>query len=344
MSASVKKIMWEEYNYTGPVGSRPYFVYTPSQYQPGTLVPLIVMLHGCTQTAADFALGTRMNLLADQQQCIVVYPQQVRKSQHFQCWNWYDLANQFRGSGEPAIIAGIVQEVVQNTAQWTIDSRRIYIAGISAGGATAITMGATYPDLFAAIGVQAGVEYQAATSARRALGVMRRGGPNPRYQAQAAFEAMGHHARVIPIIVFQGDKDRVVSVENAEQVLQQWMSTNAIIAPELESVDFKKPSSITPGQVPAGRAYTIFRWNDSRGRVLYEYWNVHGMGHAWSGGYSGGSFTDKQGPSATFAMYTFFMNHQLPRPPQEEAHEHDHSFWEKLRHVLGDLFKEKREE
>ena len=129
--------IWQQYTYNGSAGSRPYFVYTPANYQLGTIVPIIVMLHGCTQTPADFAAGTQMDQLADQKQFIVVYPQQTSTYNQEDCWNWFDPADQSRGSGEPAIIAGIVQTVEHSTAQWTIDSHRVYVAGLSAGAAMA---------------------------------------------------------------------------------------------------------------------------------------------------------------------------------------------------------------
>ena len=151
---------WQQYTYNGSAGSRPYFVYTPANYQVGTPAPMIVMLHGCSQTPADFAAGTQMDQLADQKQFIVVYPQQTSTYNQEACWNWFDPADQARGSGEPAIIAGIVQTVEQNTAQWTIDTHRVYVAGISAGAAMSVILGATYPDIFAALGVQSGLEYK----------------------------------------------------------------------------------------------------------------------------------------------------------------------------------------
>src|SRR5712691_10573249 len=161
---NAKNAGWQQYTYSGPSGNRPYFVYTPLKYQVGQAVPLVVMLHGCTQTAADFAAGAQMNQLAEQYNFIVVYPQQTNIANQYLCWNWFDPANQTRGSGEPAIIAGIVQAIEQNTSQWTIDTRRIYVAGLSAGAAMAVILGVTYPDIFAAIGVNTGFEYQAATT------------------------------------------------------------------------------------------------------------------------------------------------------------------------------------
>lgn len=188
----------EHYTSSSSAGSRPYFVYTPTSYQVGVAVPLLVMLHGCAQTAADFAAGTHMNQLAEQYGFIVVYPQQTPTYNSNLCWNWFTPSNQRRGRGEPASIAGIVQTIVQHTSQWTIDTNRIYVAGISAGAAMAVILGATYPDIFAAIGVHSGVEYQAATSLTRSIQIMQQGGPDPVLQGQRALDAMGRFSRRVP--------------------------------------------------------------------------------------------------------------------------------------------------
>ncbi len=319
--------MWQEYTYSGPVGSRPYFVYTPPDYQVGRAVPLVVMLHGCKQTAADFAAGTRMNQLADQHHFIVVYPQQSSAHNQNTCWNWFDRANQARGSGEPAIIAGIVQAVEQNTTQWTIDHRRIYVTGVSAGAVMAVILGVTYPDIFAAIGVHSGVEYQAATTLIKALKAEFHGGPNPVEQGQVAFAAMGAFARAVPTIVFHGTNDHIVNPVNGDQVVQQWMQTNFLASNGTYRADFDHPTSTTTKQIPGGRSYTMYTWNDNHGSEVQEYWKVNGMVHAWSGGSSSGSYTDPQGPDASQAMYTFFMKHAMDGA----------SFWGKLRLALKDL-------
>src|SRR6266480_2062593 len=154
----------EQYISGKSADNRPYMVYTPVHYQVGTVVPLVVMLHGCTQTAEDFAAGTQMNQLAEQYGFIVVYPQQTPKENRNRCWNWFTSSNQTRGRGEPASIAGVVHALVEQTSHWTIDTNRIYVAGISAGASMAVILGATYPDIFAAIGVHSGIEYQAATN------------------------------------------------------------------------------------------------------------------------------------------------------------------------------------
>ncbi|WP_376796427.1 PHB depolymerase family esterase [Thermogemmatispora sp.] len=302
---------FSQYTYNGPAGSRPYFVYTPANYQVGTPVPLIVMLHGCTQTPQDFAAGTQMNALADQDQFVVVYPQQTSSYNSLSCWNWFLPADQARGSGEPAIIAGIVQAVEQNTSQWTIDRNRVYVAGFSAGAAMAVILGATYPDVFAAIASASGLEYQAATSQSAATTAMMQGGPNPQQQGQAAYQAMGSAARVVPTIVFQGQSDYTVYPVNGDQVVEQWMTTDHLASNGSYNASFSSPSSSVSGQVAGGHSYTVQSWNDAQGNEIQEYWKINGMGHAWSGGSSSGSYTDPQGPSATNAIYSFFMQHPL---------------------------------
>ncbi len=304
--------LWQQYLYNGPAGSRTYFVYTPTHYQVGVAVPLVVMLHGCSQTATDFAAGTQMNQLADQYHFIVVYPQQASTSNPYLCWNWFYPANQSRGSGEPAIIAGIVQSIEQQTSQWTIDARRIYVAGISAGAAMAVTLGATYPDIFAAIGVHSGFEYQAATTPGDVVLASRYGGPSPVEQGQLAYETMGELARIVPTIVFHGTDDTFIDPINGDQVVQQWMQTDMLASNGTYQADFHHPTSTTTGQVPGGHAYTIYAWNDANGSEVQEYWRVDGMGHSWSGGSYNGSYSDPLGPNASLAMYTFFLNHALP--------------------------------
>ena len=321
---NAKNLGWQEYEYDGPTGRRPYFVYTPPGYQVGTAVPLIVMLHGCRQTAAVFAAGTQMNRLADQYNFIVVYPQQRSRHNRNTCWNWFNPANQSRGSGEPAIIAGIVQTIEQDAAQWTIDTRRIYVAGISAGAAMAVILGATYPDIFAAIGVHSGGEYQAAATLIGALKTMLQGGPNPVKQGQIAYAAMGIFARTVPIIVFHGTGDYIVNPVNGDQVVQQWMQTNNLASNGAYRADFNHPTSTTTGQVPDGHSYKRYRWHDHNGREIQEYWKVNGMGHGWSGGSSSGSYTDLQGPSASEAIYKFFMNHHIEKDRGQP------SFWRKV--------------
>lgn len=324
--------MWQEFSYYGPGGSRPYYVYTPDTYQVGTPVPLLVMLHGCTQKPEDLAHGTHMNGLAEAHNFIVLYPKQLKSHNGMLCWNWFQHSNQTHGTGEPALIAGIVQEVAQHTEQWTIDPARIYVAGISAGAAMAVILGATYPYLFAALGIHSGVEYRAASNRLNALLTMRRGGPDPAHHGQLAYQSMGHSPHVIPTIVFQGTRDRVVAPTNGEQVVQQWMVTNSLASNGIYTPDFRSPASIITGQVPGGYAYTVFTWKDNTGHDIQAYWLVEGLGHAWSGGHPPAAYTDPRGPDASQAMYDFFIQH--PAHVTEE-HKASLSFWEHLRNFIS---------
>ena len=327
--------MWQEFIYSGPTGSRPYFVYTPSTYRTGVAVPLVVMLHGCTQNAVDFALGTQMNSLAEQQNFIVVYPQQINAANQYLCWNWFTTSNQVRNSGESAIIAGIVQNMVQNTAQWTIDANRVYVAGLSAGAALAVILGVTYPDVFAALGIHSGLEYQAAINQNTALRANRNGGPNPRQQAIVAYEAMGSNARVVPTIVFHGSNDLVINPINGDQVVQQWMYTDIAASNGSYTADFNAPTTTITGQVPKGRSYITASWQDANGVEIQEYWKISGMGHAWSGGNYRGSYTDPQGPDATSAIYQFFMDHPLS---SNQLQVQQPSLWENVVSRVKDIF------
>ena len=307
----VENAMWQQYLYHDATGNHPYFVYTPSTYHRGTAVPLLVLLHGCTQKAADFAVGTGMNQLAEQYGFIVIYPQQKRTSNQTLCWNWYKSSHQFRDRGEPALIAHMVQAISENTSQWTIDSSRVYVVGASAGAAMAVILGATYPDIFAAIGVHSGVEYQAVTNIIGGLKLVLGGGPDPVKQGQKAFEAMGSYKRMVPTIVFQGTRDRIVPLINGDQVVQQWMQTNHLASQGLYVADFNNPTTTTSGQVPEGLAYTVSTWEDRTGKEVQQYWKIDGLAHAWSGGNPAVSYTDPRGPNASEVMYQFFMKHTM---------------------------------
>jgi poly(hydroxyalkanoate) depolymerase family esterase len=306
-----------QYTYSGAAGSRPYYVYTPAGYTPTQPAPLIVMLHGCTQNPVDFSRGTQMNTFADSKQFIVVYPWQTTAYQSIGCWHWDQAAHQSRGSGEPSIIAGITRTVMADSAHWNIDSTRVYVAGLSAGAAMSVVMGATYPDVYAAMGEAAGLEYKAVTNGNDGP-AQQFGGPDPVTQGKAAYAAMGSAARLLPVIVFQGLSDTTIYPINGDQVVQQWMQTD-MMASASYSAAFASPTVTTTGQVPgaSGHPYKFRQWNDQAANEVEEYWTVTGMGHAWSGGSTTGSFADPNGPSATQNMYAFFMAHPSspPAPP-----------------------------
>ena len=289
-------------NFTNSAGTRSYTGYVPSTYKQGTAMPLVVVLHGCTQTSDVMRQLTRFDQLAEAKGFIVVFPQQSSSANSQSCWNFFQDAHIHRGGGEPAMIAGITQWVQQN---YTVDPKRTYVTGLSAGGAMASVMGATYPDLFAAIGVGSGCEYDAGAACAGYQST------DPTTAAKAALTEMGSNARPLPVIDFQGDKDTTVPPVNADQLVQQW-TTTAAMASGASATAFSAPASTEDGQVPNGRSYTIKKYDDAGGNELVEYWTVHGMTHAWSGGCGCEQYSDPQGPDETAAMYAFFVNHPMP--------------------------------
>ncbi|WP_295999495.1 PHB depolymerase family esterase [Rugamonas sp.] len=270
--------------YRNHAGTRNYKLYIPSGYH-GQAMPLLVMLHGCTQDPDDFAAGTQMNAVAEEQQCFVVYPEQGKNANSSKCWNWFNAIDQQRGQGEPSLIAGIAQQVIDD---YPVNERQVYVAGLSAGGAMAVIVGTLYPDVFAAVGVHSGLPYASAQDLPSALMAMKRGaGPVP----QAPHSKGG-----LPIIVFHGDRDTTVHPRNGEDVMEQGLSgAGAQAAPSVQS-----------DAVPNGHRYTQTTHRGTDGAPLAEHWLIHGAGHAWSGGSARGSYTDDKGPDASREMMRFF--------------------------------------
>lgn len=295
---------WVTGTATTPDGQRAYKLWVPDGYSGNQALPLVLMLHGCTQNPDDFAAGTRMNTLANTQKFLAVYPDQPREANANKCWNWFELASQGRGAGEPALLAEVVRSV---KAAYNVKSNRVYVAGMSAGGAMAIVMGATYPDVFAAVGVGAGLEYQAGTDLSAALLAQVQGGPDPDRQGAAAYAAMGAYKSRVPVVVFHGTSDATVAPVNAEQVIRQWVQTNDLVD---DGVDNDSLSNLLvqeqPGTVPGGRSYLRTSSTDAQGRTVFERWMVTGMTHAWSGGSRDGSYADPTGPDASGEMWRFF--------------------------------------
>lgn len=282
------------------VGRRDYKLYVPGRGH-GRRMPLIVMLHGCTQSPDDFAAGTRMNAFAEQLACLVAYPAQSQAANPQKCWNWFNPADQRRDQGEAGAIAGITRQIMRDHA---VDSRRIYVAGLSAGGAAAAILGNAYPDLYAAIGVHSGLACGAAHDLRSAFAAMRRGAPVPR-RVYVPVPVEGR--RILPTIVFHGDRDATVHPRNGDQVIVQAGAADARTAVGLRA-------EVQRGRAPDGHGFTRTVHLDTAGRPVLEQWVVHGGGHAWSGGSSTGSFTDPLGPDASREMLRFFLQHRLPPP------------------------------
>ncbi len=283
-------------SHTGTSGTRDYKLYIPSSYA-GRPLPLIVMLHGCTQSAADFADGTGMNAIAEAKSFLVAYPEQSASANANRCWNWFSARHQKRDGGEPSLIAGIARDIIANYA---IDTKRVYVAGLSAGGAAAAILGTTYPDLFAAIGVHSGLPVGAAHDVSSALAAMH----SPKEPSNLPHGANLHgRGRLVPTIVFHGDHDSTVHLRNGHHVIEQ--------SRRREFGDLRADSQ--HGHVQDGHTYARTLYRDAAGRVLLELWVVHGAGHAWSGGRPEGTFTDPRGPDASGEMARFFLEHPAPR-------------------------------
>jgi poly(hydroxyalkanoate) depolymerase family esterase len=277
---------FDSHLFANDAGSRSYKLYVPSRHK-GEALPLVVMLHGCTQSADDFAAGTRMNERAEEQGFLVAYPEQPKSANPGKCWNWFDGRDQHRDRGEPSLIAGLTRRIMQD---FPVDPRRVYVAGLSAGGAAAAILGATYPDLYAAIGVHSGLACGAARDLSSALAAMRDGGHLTGGSAAAT-------GTTVPTIVFHGDRDTTVNPVNGDQVIAQ-----ATPATSLET------------EVVRGDGYIRTIQVDGAGRSVLEHWLLHGVGHAWSGGSPNGSYADPRGPDASREMIRFFLQHSLKTP------------------------------
>lgn len=252
-------------------GSRSYKLYIPN-HKPDAQRPLLIMLHGCKQNPSDFAMGTRMNALAETHGMLVAYPAQTQSHNPSACWNWFNPIHQKHGNGEPAIIAGLTEEIMKS---YNIDEKKVFVAGLSAGGAMAAVMGETYPRLFSAVGVHSGLPYRIANDVVSAFAAMRGDAP---------------HTNTIPklrTIVFHGDADRTVAPSNGANIVSE-----AVFSPLHSRVTNEYTQRIA--------------W-DARGLPLFEHWLLHGGGHAWSGGNSEGSYTDPGGPNASAEMIRFFL-------------------------------------
>ncbi len=284
-----------ERSFSNAAGARDYKLFVPSP-RPG-LRPLVIMLHGCSQSPDDFAAGTRMNELGEEEGIFVAYPRQSGRANAQRCWNWFEPSDQGREMGETGIVAGLARALA---TEHPIDRSRIYIAGLSAGGAAAANIARAYPDLFAAVGVHSGLAAGCARDLPSALSAMRVGAPGSEAPGGASGFGAGSVAQGlrVPTIVIHGEGDGTVNPRNAEAILAQ-AGTDGL-TPRTE-----RGSS-------TGHSYQRTRYADEAGRVQVEAWSIQGAGHAWAGGSPAGSYTDPNGPDASRAMLDFFLGHSLP--------------------------------
>jgi poly(hydroxyalkanoate) depolymerase family esterase len=295
----------EERTFTVGGRRRRALVYAPAGIGADTAPPLVCMLHGCRQDPASFAAATGIEAAAQRHGFAVVLPAQERADNAMGCWNWFERHHRMRDQGEPAAIAGIVGQL-RGDADLRIDPRRVFVCGLSSGGAMAAILAATHPDLFAAAAIHSGLAYGAASDLSSAFAAMSNGGPDADAQGRAAHAAMGRHARAVPTMVIHGTADTTVAPVNAHQALRQTLSANRLAAPECADLDATRPSTSARARVDGGHAYTRSRWIDRRGALMHELVLVEGMGHGWSGGTAGEPYTDHRGPDAAYEIVRFF--------------------------------------
>ncbi|MES2968937.1 MAG: PHB depolymerase family esterase [Pseudomonadota bacterium] len=265
-------------------GQRDYRLYRPASAKAGTALPVVVMLHGCTQSPDDFAAGTGMNHLAEEFGLLIAYPAQPSGANAQKCWNWFRPSDQDRDRGEPALIAGIARDILRDHGG---DSTRVYVAGLSAGGAAAAIAAAAYPDVFSAVGVHSGLPVGAASDIVSAFSAMRQGA------------AGDTGASIPPTIILHGDADTTVHPSNADAVAQQVVGKSRGLKRKVQS-----------GKSAGGRTFRRISHVTSDGVSICEQWTVANAGHAWAGGSAAGSYTDPAGPDASREMVRFFLQHR----------------------------------
>jgi poly(hydroxyalkanoate) depolymerase family esterase len=268
-------------------GQRDFRLFIPACVRPRGL---IVMLHGCRQTAEDFAVGTNMNAIAEEHDLLVAYPHQPSSANPMSCWNWFRPQDQERLGGEAGIIAGLTQDVC---AKFEIPRENVFVAGLSAGGAMAAVLGSTYPDLYSAVGIHSGLPYKSAHDVNSAFAAMQ-GENGNRFGGST-----GHGFRP-RLIVFHGSGDQTVDAANATLL---WN----------DAVRSKGPGQVLELTVSAG-GRTVDRriFSASADVASVEQWIIHGSGHAWSGGNHTGSYTVGDGPNASAEMVRFFLAGRSP--------------------------------
>ncbi len=288
-------------------GRRPYFLYLPKNYTSARLWPMVVMLHGCRQDAESFGGLTRMNGIADRDNFLVLYPEQRRLANSLRCWNWFARSAQ-TGAGEAAILADMIRSIAD---EHHVDTRRIYIAGLSAGAAMANNLAVCHAELFSACALHSGLAFGAANSSHTALKAMQEGARSDVHEmGKRAFIQSRGKTDVMPAIVIQGDKDDVVNPINADQVVAQFAVMNELLAEDTHPAPDEPHEKSRVDRFNSGYRYEVTDVHRA-GRVVVRKVMVAGLGHAWSGGPSEFHFSDPRGPNASELICDFFAEHGL---------------------------------
>ncbi len=290
--------------YSNPAGSRRYFLFTPSQYDGKTPLPLMIMLHGCTQNPEGFAADTGMNDLAEKKGFAVVYPEETSQYNAMSCWNWFTSENLQRGSGEISIIVGMIDDL-----QFPVDRKHIYLTGFSAGAALAANLAACYGDVFAGVAIHSGLEYDAAINQNEAFMAMSQGSSRPADQngKSAAACSAGHSHGPVPTIIFQGKTDYTVNSVNATHLVVATSKMNDILDDNSENntQSAKALQTVRSSAPNGGHTYAVSTYGQSVQGPLITMVLIDGMSHAWSGAARMGSYADPKGPNATEMIWNF---------------------------------------
>ena len=295
----------ERGRYAGAEGTRAWRLFVPARVK--TPVTMLVLLHGCLQDAADITAGSRMDVLAAEDGFVVLYPEQDVAANPRKCWNWFDIAHQSRGTGEPAIIAGMVAQVA--TAEG-IDARRVHIAGISAGAAMSGLVSAAYPERFASVSLMSGVAWKSAMNVGRALAVMKDGARGDVRSADELVAAMGTNARAVPTLILHGENDAVLNVRNGDEAAAQTVAVHNLLRARAGLSPLRQLNK--PARTEHGYLVAEQSWLNERSAPVVTYVRVGTLGHAWSGGAPAGTFTDSAGPDASRFIARFIAQHTLP--------------------------------
>lgn len=292
-------------------GTREYQTWVPTNYRAGTPLPAVLVLHGCVTDPNSMAAVSRFNELADRENFIVIYPRQNVTANPSRCWNFMLSINQSRGMGEPSVLMGIVNKV---KSRYSVDNSRVYVTGISAGGAMTSIMAACYSEVFAAAAVHSGGMYKGGVGLVTSAESLLLGSPyDPDVRGRDAWQCSGSPRRLMPMLVFHGTSDIVVNPVNGDQTVQQFVQTNDLGDDGLDNnsapyVASNLTRETTP--VPGGKSYTVATYRNSAGTVVAQKYTVEGMNHAWSGGPPLWPFSDELGPDATGISWTFFKNYR----------------------------------